>query len=160
MLKTTIFNSCRFLTASRFSRRTYSDFMKTRPGPPRLSKQEQDEFDRLVKRANAPFASTSASGSGEVEEEFVEPEIEVTVDELALEEVEQVEQVAEAIGGTERSLKNDVKVVDRSFHPDYLGKTIPEFEGEVNPKTGEIGGPKQDPLRHGDYSFNGRVTDF
>lgn len=39
-------------------------------------------------------------------------------------------------------------------------KTIPEFEGEVNPETGEIGGPKQDPLRHNDWSFNGRVTDF
>lgn len=35
-----------------------------------------------------------------------------------------------------------------------------EFEGDVNPKTGERGGPKQDPLKHGDYSFNGRVTDF
>lgn len=39
-------------------------------------------------------------------------------------------------------------------------KTIPEFEGNVNPKTGEVGGPKQDPTRHGDWSFNGRVTDF
>ncbi|TLD08148.1 hypothetical protein PspLS_11966 [Pyricularia sp. CBS 133598] len=39
----------------------------------------------------------------------------------------------------------------------------PEFEGEVNPKTGEVGGPKNEPLRWGaasDYSFNGRVTDF
>lgn len=39
-------------------------------------------------------------------------------------------------------------------------KTVPEFEGEVNPKTGEVNGPKQDPVRHGDWSFNGRVTDF
>lgn len=38
--------------------------------------------------------------------------------------------------------------------------TIPEFEGDVNPKTGEVGGPKQDPIRHGDWLFNGRVTDF
>ncbi|KAI0394604.1 DUF1674-domain-containing protein [Xylariaceae sp. FL0594] len=39
----------------------------------------------------------------------------------------------------------------------------PEFEGDVNPKTGEVGGPKNEPLRwgaRGDYSFNGRVTDF
>lgn len=39
----------------------------------------------------------------------------------------------------------------------------PEFEGDVNPKTGEVGGPKNEPLRwgsHSDYSFNGRVTDF
>ena len=42
----------------------------------------------------------------------------------------------------------------------------PEFEGEVNPKTGEVGGPKNEPLRwgsgegRGDWSYNGRVTDF
>lgn len=39
-------------------------------------------------------------------------------------------------------------------------QTIPEFEGDVNPKTGEVNGPKQEPVRHGDWSFNGRVTDF
>ncbi|KAK4243063.1 Lactonase, 7-bladed beta-propeller-domain-containing protein [Corynascus novoguineensis] len=39
----------------------------------------------------------------------------------------------------------------------------PEFDGDKNPKTGEVGGPKNEPLRWGgqsDWSFNGRVTDF
>lgn len=39
----------------------------------------------------------------------------------------------------------------------------PEFEGDVNPKTGEVGGPKNEPLRWGgksDWSYNGRCTDF
>lgn len=39
----------------------------------------------------------------------------------------------------------------------------PEFEGKVNPKTGESGGPKTEPLKwgsKGDWSFNGKVTDF
>lgn len=39
----------------------------------------------------------------------------------------------------------------------------PEFEGDKNPKTGEVGGPKTEPLRWGsagDWSYNGRVTDF
>lgn len=49
--------------------------------------------------------------------------------------------------------------VDQSYGPAML-KTIPEFEGNVNPKTGEVNGPKQDPIRHGDWSFNGRATDF
>lgn len=53
----------------------------------------------------------------------------------------------------------DLKTDIGGFSPEYF-KTIPEFEGETNPKTGEIGGPKQEPLRHGDWSFNGRVTDF
>ncbi|TID23844.1 hypothetical protein CANINC_003136 [Pichia inconspicua] len=39
-------------------------------------------------------------------------------------------------------------------------QTIPEFEGDTNPVTGEVNGPKQDPIKHGDWSFNGRVTDF
>lgn len=46
-----------------------------------------------------------------------------------------------------------------AVHPQYR-KVYADFEGVVNPETGEVGGPKQDPLRHGDYSFNGRVTDF
>lgn len=39
----------------------------------------------------------------------------------------------------------------------------PEFKGDTNPKTGEVGGPKNEPLRwggQGDWSYNGRVTDF
>lgn len=46
------------------------------------------------------------------------------------------------------------------FHPDVRRKPAPEFEGERNPTTGEVGGPKNDPLRHGDYSYGGRCTDF
>ncbi|KAL1412192.1 hypothetical protein Q8F55_003202 [Vanrija albida] len=47
-------------------------------------------------------------------------------------------------------------------HPDARKGPKPEFEGEVNPKTGEIGGPKQDPFIAGDadWQFGGRVTDF
>jgi len=47
------------------------------------------------------------------------------------------------------------------FHPNMRRGAPPEFEGDVNPKTGEVGGPKNDPLRwRGDWSYNGRVTDF
>ncbi|RPB00978.1 hypothetical protein L873DRAFT_1640650, partial [Choiromyces venosus 120613-1] len=53
----------------------------------------------------------------------------------------------------------DVKVED-TLHPDVRRGAPPEFEGEVNPKTGERGGPKNDPLRYGDWAFNGRVSDF
>jgi hypothetical protein len=37
-----------------------------------------------------------------------------------------------------------------------------EFDGEVNPKTGEVGGPKRDPFHagDGDWQYSGRVTDF
>ncbi|GKZ33339.1 putative mitochondrial protein, conserved [Aspergillus brasiliensis] len=49
------------------------------------------------------------------------------------------------------------------LHPDVKYGVKPEFEGEKNPKTGEIGGPKNEPLRwgaEGDWSYGGRVTDF
>ncbi|KAL1916398.1 uncharacterized protein VTP21DRAFT_5589 [Calcarisporiella thermophila] len=45
-------------------------------------------------------------------------------------------------------------------HPDAKEALPEEFEGDRNPATGEIGGPKQEPLKHGDWSFSGKVTDF
>ena len=45
----------------------------------------------------------------------------------------------------------------------FFKRAEPEFEGDVNPKTGEAGGPKTEPLRWGeggDWSYNGKVTDF
>jgi hypothetical protein len=45
-------------------------------------------------------------------------------------------------------------------HPDARVKPPPEFEGDVNPVTGERGGPKREPVRHNDWSHSGRVTDF
>lgn len=53
-----------------------------------------------------------------------------------------------------------------ALHPDARKPLKPEFEGDVNPETGEHGGPKQEPVRQwgvdpgGDWSFKGRVSDF
>jgi hypothetical protein len=45
-------------------------------------------------------------------------------------------------------------------NPDYVAPHY-EFEGEKNPVTGEIGGPKgKEPTRYGDWERNGRVYDF
>ncbi|GAA5978289.1 hypothetical protein JCM5350_002253 [Sporobolomyces pararoseus] len=46
------------------------------------------------------------------------------------------------------------------LHPDYRAKPKPKFKGDKNPETGEIGGPKNEPLQHGDWSYGGKVTDF
>jgi len=49
------------------------------------------------------------------------------------------------------------------LHPDVVRGAQPEFEGDVNPKTGEVGGPKNEPLRWGptsEWTYNGRATDF
>jgi hypothetical protein len=49
------------------------------------------------------------------------------------------------------------------LHPDVVRRAQPDFEGEKNPRTGEIGGPKNEPLRWGansEWTYNGRATDF
>ncbi|KAH7888655.1 hypothetical protein F5I97DRAFT_1854354 [Phlebopus sp. FC_14] len=53
-----------------------------------------------------------------------------------------------------------------TLHPDARKPLEPEFEGDVNPKTGEQGGPKREPVGKwvdedgGDWSHKGRVSDF
>lgn len=49
---------------------------------------------------------------------------------------------------------------DDQLHPDARRSPPPEFMGDVNPVTGERGGPKREPVKHGDWSYSGRVTDF
>lgn len=104
----------------------------TMPSPMPLPEEDQKEFEKLQKIANS---------------------------QVAIEEYNS--QVDDATDNTilSESGPNLKQTTDIGNFPSYFA-TIPEFEGDVNPKTGEVGGPKQDPLRHGDYSFNGRVTDF
>ena len=54
---------------------------------------------------------------------------------------------------------------DMALHPDARAPVQAEFEGDVNPVTGEQGGPKREPVGRwgeddGDWSFKGRVSDF
>lgn len=39
---------------------------------------------------------------------------------------------------------------EQAMHPDFRKAPTPQFEGEVNPETGEVGGPKREPLKHGE----------
>lgn len=100
------------------------------PSPPKLPKEQQEEFERLQKIANSQAAiddyNQKIQGNGTKSGSTAPPNLRTD------------------IGG---------------FSTSYV-RIIPEFEGDVNPKTGEKGGPKQDPLKFNDWSFNGRVTDF
>ncbi|CCF57413.1 hypothetical protein KAFR_0C04220 [Kazachstania africana CBS 2517] len=95
--------------------------------PPKLKREEQEEFEQLQRTANSEDTIRKYN-------ENIDP----------LSESQNSSILSSEVG---------------QFSPEFT-KTIPEFEGNVNPVTGEVNGPKQDPLRHGDYSFNGRVTDF
>ncbi|TGZ84195.1 hypothetical protein EX30DRAFT_338744 [Ascodesmis nigricans] len=101
--------------------RALSSLPPSRPAPPRLPKEQQEEFERLQKASTGAFstsqsATTTATGATEIDPE--------------------------------------------ELHKDLRRGAKPEFEGEKNPKTGEIGGPKNDPLLHREWTFNGRATDF
>lgn len=88
----------------------------------------------------------------------------------------QAEVIAESLEGQSRSteaekmleqLRERARVVAQGdgeeLHPNVRRGAAPEFAGDTNPKTGEVGGPKNEPLRWGvnsDWSYNGRVTDF
>lgn len=56
--------------------------------------------------------------------------------------------------------------IDLAVHPDARAPIKAEFDGDINPKTGEEGGPKREPIGRwgedtgGDWSFKGRVSDF
>lgn len=46
-------------------------------------------------------------------------------------------------------------------HPYEEKEPLSAFPGNVNPKTGEVGGPRgPEPTRYGDWERKGRVSDF
>lgn len=99
--------------------------IETEPSPPKLSIEEQEEFEQLQRQAVTQ----------EIIKNYNNNDKDKDKDSL------------------------DSSRQNKNLSPEYR-QTIPEFDGDINPKTGEINGPKQDPIRHGDWSFNGRVTDF
>ena len=93
-----------------------------RPAPPPLTREDQREFEEMLRAAQAPLALPTRG------------EAAVNIE------------------------------ADLALHPDARRPLQTEFEGDVNPMTGEQGGPKQEPVRswgdEGDWSFKGRVADF
>ncbi|KAH7306034.1 polyketide synthase [Stachybotrys elegans] len=111
--------------------RSYSSF-KPQPAPPKLSAEDQAEFERLQRAAAvAPAFQPSAADK----------------------------PAAASSDATASAAPAEADLM----HPNMFRGAPPEFEGDKNPKTGEIGGPKNEPLRwgsSGDWSYNGRATDF
>ncbi|PKI82287.1 Fmp21p, partial [Malassezia vespertilionis] len=84
-------------------------------GPPPLPKEEQQEFERLVKEKQnqSPFLAHDEDGD------------------------------------------------PINVHPDARAGPPKDFDGDINPETGEVGGPKTDPLRwKSEWAFGGRAVDF
>lgn len=138
--------------------RLASSFLQERPSPPRLPAEQQAEFERLQRAAEAQLHShtqieptSSSPGSPLATSRHVTTPSSQTA--AATTETKPPTPTAE--GGRADSLV--------SLSGGIRKGAPPEFEGDKNPKTGEVGGPKNEPLRwgaQGDWSFNGRVTDF
>jgi hypothetical protein len=112
------------------------------PAPPRLPKEEQELFEKLQKASTGAFSTP------------VPEKPSATTESLRA----QINQSPQSEAPTV-----EAKGKGEELHPHIRRGAKPEFEGDTNPKTGEVGGPKNEPLRWGvagDWSYNGRVTDF
>lgn len=134
------------------------------PAPPRLPKDDQELYEKLQRSSTGAFstpkptvvinqsaAATSDAPKRSKPQINKSPHTEVGAEPSTEQKLENINAKVEARGSGEE------------LHPDVRRGVLPEFEGERNPKTGETGGPKNEPLRWGgevDWSYNGRVTDF
>ena len=129
-----------------FSTTSLRPAFATGPAPPRLPPKEQEEFERLQKTSTGAFSTPKPT---------IAPQINQSPASTPKKDEE---------GSLEAKI--EAKGKGGELHPDIRRGAKPEFEGDVNPKTGEVGGPKNEPLRwgstgeRGDWSYNGRVTDF
>ncbi|CAD6448875.1 3521bd3e-c8cf-48d8-8a4b-4d08d578a231-CDS [Sclerotinia trifoliorum] len=152
----------RFLLPSRrfFSHTTCRTAFATGPSPPRLPPKEQEEFERLQRSSTGAFSTpkTDVITDSPKSTTRAKPQINQSpATTLAKKEDIELAAVNAKVSATGKG---------EELHPDIRRGAKPEFEGEINPKTGEVGGPKNEPLRwgssgeRGDWSYNGRVTDF
>lgn len=59
--------------------------------------------------------------------------------------------------------KTPIGKLDQSsgVHPYQEKEPLERYPNDVNPKTGEVGGPRgPEPTRYGDWERKGRVSDF
>jgi hypothetical protein len=120
------------------------------PSPLRLPKEDQEIFEELQRKSTGAFSTPQSESS--------------PTDSPNQSTSSQSQKGAEVVTSTS-TLNAQIKAAGEGeeLHPHVRRGAKPEFEGDVNPKTGEVNGPKNEPQRwgaSGDYSFNGRVTDF
>lgn len=134
------------------------------PAPPRLPKEDQELYEQLQRSSTGAFSTPkptvvvnqSATTTSDAHKQS-RPQINQSLHTDPAAEPS-TEQKPESINA-----KVEARGSGEELHPDVRRGVLPEFEGERNPKTGETGGPKNEPLRWGggvDWSYNGRVTDF
>ncbi|KAF4781475.1 hypothetical protein HER10_EVM0012339 [Colletotrichum scovillei] len=134
------------------------------PAPPRLPADQQAEFERLQRQASVSSAfqhlvEEQSETPADASSTSAEPLSTSSSSSVAAEATTTATATEPATTATPTIAATD----EDTMHPNYVRGAPAEFEGDVNPRTGEVGGPKREPLRWGsggDWSYNGRVTDF
>ncbi|CAO2650881.1 Nn.00g091780.m01.CDS01 [Neocucurbitaria sp. VM-36] len=150
------------------------------PAPPRLPKEEQEVFEKLQRQSTGAFSTPRSSEPTQTQTQThssssdrpnMRIQINQSPDSAPLYSSSQQlpqsgrMQINQSPDSQPEIRFENGKVIreGEDLHPNMRRGAPPEFEGDVNPKTGEVGGPKNEPLRwgvQGDWSYNGRVTDF
>ena len=176
----------RLLLSSRhlFSTSSTRTAFATGPAPPRLPPKEQEEFERLQRSSTGAFSTphplVTANQSASTSEAPAQSQPQINQSpasstrnprQISQSPASQSDTKANPVSAEEveiAAINARVQAIGKGeeLHPDIRRGAKPEFEGDVNPVTGEVGGPKNEPLRwgstgeRGDWSYNGRVTDF
>ena len=150
-----------------------SSLFRPGPSPPRLPKEEQDLFEKLQAQSTGAFSTprpapliNQSPDSSASDRAQAETEINERVSGLSI--AEQEKSTISGSGNKSQFQEDYKKIIEargkgEELHPNVRRGAEPEFEGDVNPKTGEVGGPRNEPLRwgaQGEWTYNGRTTDF
>lgn len=141
------------------------------PAPPRLPEDEQKIFEKLQRQSTGAFSTPMVEQDADSTDAKIEQAAEESLSPQPARtrpHVNQSPQADNVVQAKEENMpavqvKVDASGKGEELHPNIRRGAQPEFDGERNPKTGETGGPKNEPLRWGgqvDWSYNGRVTDF
>ena len=156
----------RFLLPSRrfFTHSTRRTAFASGPAPPRLPPKEQEEFERLQKESTGAFSTPKSQVTANPSTSSTPPESSRSRPQINQSPALKLDK--DDIDAAAVNARVTATGKGEELHPDIRRGAKPEFEGDRNPKTGEVGGPKNEPLRwgstgdRGDWSYNGRVTDF
>lgn len=134
---------------------------KPSPAPPRLPKEDQEIFEKLQEQSTGAFSTPRSTSSPT---DTSPPTKNPVADENGnVHEPAQSPQASDMLAQLKERARVSAQGDGEELHPNVRRGAPPEFQGDTNPKTGEVGGPKNNPLRWGensDWSYNGRVTDF
>ena len=126
-----------------------SSTFTARPSPPKLPADQQAEFERLQRTASVSAA--------------FQPQAPSATPPSTQQPRHTTDAASASASATVQAAAATTTEEDADVNRGLFRGAPPEFKGDVNPKTGEVGGPKNEPLRWGgagDWSYNGRVTDF